>query len=69
MDFNLADMSLDEGDAAEKIMNHFDKNKNGELDIEEFIAGIKQWHDSPVIHAPTSLKSANESHQVSKSSS
>ncbi|KAI3702805.1 hypothetical protein L6452_28557 [Arctium lappa] len=64
MDFNLADMKLDEGDAAEKIMNHFDKNKNGELDIEEFIAGIKQWHDLPLNPAPTSRKHANESHQM-----
>lgn len=62
MDFNLADMKLDEGDAAEKIMNHFDKNKTGELDIEEFIAGIKQWHDLPI--NPSSRKHPNEGHQM-----
>ncbi|XP_024967254.1 sodium/calcium exchanger NCL1-like [Cynara cardunculus var. scolymus] len=64
MAFNLADMKLDEGDAAEKIMNHFDKNKNGELDVEEFIAGIKQWHNLPINLAPTSRKHPNEGRQM-----
>ncbi|KAJ9551731.1 hypothetical protein OSB04_015776 [Centaurea solstitialis] len=64
MEFNLADMKLDEGDAAEKIMNHFDKNKNGELDLEEFIAGIKQWHELPLEPAPTSCKHPNAGHQL-----
>ncbi|KAJ9551728.1 hypothetical protein OSB04_015773 [Centaurea solstitialis] len=59
-DFNLADMNLDEGDAAEKIMNGYDKNKSNELDVEEFIAGIHQWHNFPINLAPTTGKHANE---------
>ncbi|KAI3702584.1 hypothetical protein L6452_28328 [Arctium lappa] len=59
MDFNIVDMSLDERDSVEQIMNHFDKNKDGELDIEEFIVGVKLWHDFPLNAAPTSQKHAN----------
>lgn len=42
---SLDEVNLDETDVVEKIMKDFDTSNDGEVDLDEFIAGVDKWFD------------------------
>ncbi|XP_031101519.1 sodium/calcium exchanger NCL-like [Ipomoea triloba] len=42
---SLDGVNLDENDAVEKVMKDFDTSNDGEVDFDEFVAGVDKWLD------------------------
>ncbi|XP_077251163.1 sodium/calcium exchanger NCL1-like [Tasmannia lanceolata] len=67
---HFEEIDLDQNDAVQKIMDEFDTSRNGSIDEDEFLKGIKKWLDDAKRSVPNpgnySKKFANDFHQKTK---